>query len=153
LQVDAYSRDDQNKLASGKLETIDNEIDQTTGTGKLKAVFLNNDNSLWPNQFVNVHMLLETRKNTLVIPAAAVQRGQQGTYVFVMGADKKVQVRQVTVAITQNNISAISSGLQANDTVVTDGQDKLDANSLVEPRSPNPGANHQPQPNAGVAGQ
>lgn len=151
LAVDAFSRDDQTKLTSGKLETIDNQIDQTTGTGKLKAVFANNDSSLWPNQFVNIHLLLETRKDIIVVPAAAVQRGQQGPYVFVVGADKKVQVRQVTISITQNNISAISNGLQANEIVVTDGQDKLDANSLVEPRSANPTGSHQQS--AGVAGQ
>ena len=127
LKVDAYSRDDQTKLASGTLLTIDNQIDQTTGTGKLKAVFNNEDNALWPNQFVNVHLLIETRKNTIVIPAAAIQRGQQGTYVFTVKPDKNVEVRPVTVSITQNNVAAISSGLQADEVVVTDGQDKLDA--------------------------
>jgi multidrug efflux system membrane fusion protein len=152
LKVDAYSRDDQTKVASGTLLTIDNQIDQTTGTGKLKAVFQNNDNSLWPNQFVNIHLLLEVRKNTLVIPAAAVQRGQQGTYVFAVKPDKKVEVRQVTVALTQNNQAAIASGLQPNEVVVTDGQDKLDAQSLVEPHSAGPTGSH-PQPSAGIAGQ
>jgi multidrug efflux system membrane fusion protein len=152
LKVDAYSRDDQTKLASGNLLTIDNQIDQTTGTGKLKAVFDNNDSSLWPNQFVNVHLLLEVRKNSIVIPAAAIQRGQQGTYVFTVKPDKKVDVRQVTVALTQNNLAAIAGGLQANEIVVTDGQDKLDAQSLVEPRSSNPTGQHS-QPSAGVAGQ
>jgi membrane fusion protein, multidrug efflux system len=152
LKVDAYSRDDQTKLASGSLLTIDNQIDLTTGTGRLKAVFDNNDNSLWPNQFVNVHLLLEVRKNSIVVPAAAIQRGQQGTYVFTVKPDKKVDVRPVTVAITQNNLAAIASGLQANEIVVTDGQDKLDAQSLVEPRLPNPTGHHS-QPSAGVAGQ
>jgi multidrug efflux system membrane fusion protein len=79
LDVEAYSRDDQNKLASGKLLTIDNQIDQTTGTGRLKAVFDNKDNALWPNQFVNTRLLLNTRKASTVIPAAAIQRGPQGT--------------------------------------------------------------------------
>jgi membrane fusion protein, multidrug efflux system len=153
LKVDAYSRDDQTKLASGTLLTIDNQIDQTTGTGKLKAVFNNEDNVLWPNQFVNVHMLIEVRKNTVVIPAAAIQRGQQGTYVFTVKPDKKVDIRPVTVSITQNNVSAISSGLQADEVVVTDGQDKLDAQSLVEPRSSNPTGQHNSQPAAGVPGQ
>jgi multidrug efflux system membrane fusion protein len=152
LSVDAYSRDDQTKITSGKLLTIDNQIDPATGTGKLKAVFDNNDNTLWPNQFVNVHLLLETRKNTLVIPAAAVQRGQQGTYVFTVKPDKKVEVRPVTVALTQNNIAAIASGLKAEEIVVTDGQDKLDAQSLVEPRSSNPDEPSR-QPSASVAGQ
>ena len=89
----------------------------------------------------------------IVIPAAAIQRGQQGTYVFTVKPDKKVEIRPVTVSITQNNISAISSGLQANEVVVTDGQDKLDATSLVEPRSPNPTGQHNSQPAAGVPGQ
>ena len=152
LKVDAYSRDDQTKLDSGTLLTIDNQIDQTTGTGKLKAVFNNNDNSLWPNQFVNVHLLLEVRKGSVVIPAAAIQRGQQGTYVFTVKSDKTVEVRPVTVAITQNNVAAIASGLQASEVVVTDGQDKLDAKSLVEPRSANPTGSHS-QSSTGVAGQ
>ena len=79
LEVDAYSRDDQTKLATGKLLTIDNQIDQTTGTAKLKAVFDNPDNKLWPNQFVNAHLLLETRKNAITAPASAIQRGPDGT--------------------------------------------------------------------------
>jgi len=137
LQVEAYSRDDQTKLATGTLLTIDNQIDQTTGTGKLKAVFANKNDMLWPNQFVNVHLLLETRKNATLIPAAAVQRGPQGTYVYVMNADKKVQVRTVSVAITQNNVSAIASGISPGDVVVTDGQDKLQDGSAVEPHTGN----------------
>ena len=79
LPVDAYSQDDQTKITSGKLLTIDNEIDQTTGTGRLKAVFENKDNELWPNQFVNIHLLLETKKDAIVMPSAAVQTGPQGT--------------------------------------------------------------------------
>ena len=134
LKVDAYSRDDQTKLSTGTLLTIDNQIDQTTGTGKLKAEFSNPGDELWPNQFVNIHLLLQTRKNSLVIPAAAVQRGPQGTYVFVVKHDKSVDIRPVTVAITQNNVSAVDSGLAPNETVVTDGQDKLQAGSKVEPR-------------------
>ena len=134
LQVDAYSRDDQTRLSIGKLLTIDNQIDLTTGTAKLKAIFSNPGGELWPNQFVNAHLLLETRKNSLVIPAAAIQRGPQGTYVFVVKPDKTVEVRPVTVSVSQNNLSAISNGLNANDQVVTDGQDKLQAGSKVEPR-------------------
>ena len=134
LQTDAYSRDDQTKIASGKLLTIDNQIDVTTGTGKLKAEFANPGDELWPNQFVNIHLLLETQKNSMVIPAAAVQRGPQGTYVFVVKADNTVEVRPVTVAISQNNLTAVSNGLSVNEMVVTDGQDKLQAGSKVEPR-------------------
>jgi multidrug efflux system membrane fusion protein len=148
LEVDAYSRDDQTKLASGKLLTIDNQIDQTTGTGKLKAVFENKDNSLWPNQFVNIHLLLDVKKNALVVPAAAVQRGPQGTYVFVAKQDKTVDIRPVAVAFTQNNVSVISNGLAATEVVVTDGQDKLQAGSKVEPHFQNQG--NQPQQAGGT---
>jgi len=133
LPVDAYSRDDQTKLASGKLQTIDNEIDQTTGTGKLKAVFDNKGNELWPNQFVNIHLLLETKKNAIVMPAAAVQRGPQGSFVYLVRPDKTVTVRVVTIAATQGNVVQIASGVAVNDVVVTDGQDKLQENSKVEP--------------------
>jgi multidrug efflux system membrane fusion protein len=150
LQVEAYSRDDQTKLATGTLLTIDNQIDQTTGTAKLKAEFTNPGDELWPNQFVNIHLLLETRKDSLVIPAAAVQRGPQGTYVFVVKADKTVEVRPVKVAISQNNYSAVTSGLSPNEVVVTDGQDKLQAGSKVEPRS---AGRHSVAPEAPAAPQ
>src|SRR5262252_8580724 len=129
MQVDAYSRDDQTKLASGKLLTIDNQIDPSTGTGKLKAVFDNRERTLWPNQFVNARLLLEVRKNNTVVPAAAIQRGPQGTYVFTMKPDKTVDMRNVTVAFNEGNFTAISTGLNAGDTVVTDGQDKLQPGS------------------------
>ena len=137
LEVDAYSRDGQTKLATGKLLTIDNQIDQSTGTGKLKAVFENKDEQLWPNQFVNVRLLLEVRKNSTVIPAAAIQRGPQGTYVFVVKSDNTVDIRPVTVAYTQDNSSNIASGLSPNEVVVTDGQDKLQAGSKIEVRGGN----------------
>jgi membrane fusion protein, multidrug efflux system len=143
LEVDAYSRDDQTKLASGKLLTIDNQIDQTTGTGRLKAVFDNRDNSLWPNQFVNVRLLLETRNNSTVVPAAAVQRGPQGTYIFVVKSDNTVDVRPVNVSFTQNNLSVIASGLAPNEVVVTDGQDKLQQGSKIETRAPAAGSHEQ----------
>jgi multidrug efflux system membrane fusion protein len=133
LEVYAYSRDDQTRLAQGKLLTIDNQIDQTTGTGRLKAVFANNDNSLWPNQFVNVRLLLEIRKNRIVIPAAAIQRGPNGTFVFAVKQDKTAQMRPVTVELTQNNSATIASGVSAGDMVVVDGQDKLKEGSLVDP--------------------
>ncbi len=134
LEVEAYNRDNQTKLATGKLETIDNQIDPTTGTGRLKAVFTNAEHTLWPNQFVNIRMLLEVRKDMVIVPAAAVQRGPQGTYVFVMKQDKTVDLRPVQVALTQSNVAAIASGVNPGETVVTDGQDKLQAGSHVEPR-------------------
>jgi len=145
LQVDVFSRDDQTKLATGKLETIDNQIDQTTGTAKLKAVFDNNDGQLWPNQFVNTNLLLEVRKNSIVVPSAAIQRGPQGTFVYAVKTDKTVEARLVTISLAQGNTTAISNGLSAGDTVVTDGQDKLQSGSAIEPRNANPSA----APNAG----
>jgi membrane fusion protein, multidrug efflux system len=135
LPVDAYSRDAQTKLATGKLLTIDNQIDPTTGTGRLKAVFDNKDHSLWPNQFVNARLLLETRKNNVVIPAAAIQRGPQGTYVYIVKPDKTVDLRPIQVAMMQGNIAAIENGINPGDVVVTDGQDKLQAGSRIEPRT------------------
>lgn len=136
LEVDAYSRDNQTKLATGKLLTIDNQIDTSTGTGKLKAVFENKDNALWPNQFVNIRLLLEVRKHSTTVPAAAIQRGPQGTYVFVAKADKTVDIRPVQVAFIQDNIANITSGVSANENVVTDGQDKLQAGTKIEVRGP-----------------
>jgi len=141
LEVDAYSRDDTTKIAAGKLLTIDNQIDQTTGTGKLKAMFDNVDNALFPNQFVNARLLLETRKGVTVIPAAAVQRGPQGSnFVYVVKPDKTVEVRNLKVALTQGNLSVITSGLAPGEQVVTDGQDKLQGGSRVEPHAPNSGS-------------
>ncbi|MGA8150502.1 MAG: MdtA/MuxA family multidrug efflux RND transporter periplasmic adaptor subunit [Terriglobales bacterium] len=136
LEVDAYNRDDQTKLATGKLLTIDNQIDQSTGTGRLKAVFENADNVLWPNQFVNIRLLLEIRKNSTVIPAAAIQRGPQGTYVFVAKSDNTVDIRPVTIAFTQDNFSNIATGVSPDEVVVTDGQDKLQEGSKIEVRVP-----------------
>ena len=140
LAVDAYSRDDQTKIATGFLTTIDNQIDTTTGTGKLKAVFENRDRSLWPNEFVNVHLLLEVRKNNIVVPSAAIQRGPQGTYVFTVKPDKTAEMRNVAASISQGNLTAISQGLQPGDVVVTDGQDKLQPGTKVEIRG-EPGQN------------
>lgn len=146
LVAEAYGRDNQTKLATGKLLTIDNQIDQTTGTDRLKAVFDNKDNALWPNQFVNIRLLLEVRKNSTVIPTAAVQRGPQGSYVFVVKSDKTVEVRPITIALSQDNASAVGSGLSAGEIVVTDGQDKLQAGTKVEIPTTNPSAKAATQP-------
>jgi multidrug efflux system membrane fusion protein len=136
LTVDAYGRDNQTKLATGTLLTMDNQIDQTTGTDRLKATFENKDGMLFPNQFVNIRLLLDVRKNSTIIPSVAVQRGPQGNFVYVVKADKTVEARPVTVALTQSNQSAIDSGLQIGEVVVTDGQDKLQNGAKVESRSP-----------------
>lgn len=135
LEVDAFSRDDQTKLASGKLLTIDNQIDPTTGTAKLKAVFDNKDNRLWPNQFVNADLLVETRKNSTVLPTAAILRGPQGTFVYTVNPDKTVQDKLVTISLTQGDTTVVTNGVNPGDTVVTDGQDKLQRGSKIEPRA------------------
>ena len=157
LQVDVYGRDNQTKLATGKLQTIDNQIDQTTGTAKLKAVFDNIDNQLWPNQFVNASLLLETRKNSTVLPTAAILRGPQGTFVYALKPDKTVEARTVAISLTQGNITTITSGLNPGDMVVTDGQDKLQTGSKVEPRTNVPsntpsGRNGSSSPASGSSG-
>lgn len=134
LEVDAFSRDDQTKLATGKLLTIDNQIDPSTGTAKLKAVFTNEDHKLWPNQFVNADLLLETRKNSTVLPTAAVLRGPQGTYVYTVNPDNTVEDKLVTVALTEGDTTVVSEGVTPGDRVVTEGQDKLQRGSRIEPR-------------------
>jgi multidrug efflux system membrane fusion protein len=141
LEVDAFSRDDQTKLASGKLLTIDNQIDPTTGTAKLKAVFDNKDSKLWPNQFVNADLLLETRKNSTVVPTAAILRGPQGAYVYTVNPDKTVQDKTVTISLTQGDVTVVAEGVNPGETVVTDGQDKLQRGSHIEPRGGPPSRN------------
>jgi len=138
LAVQAYSRDDQTQLATGQLLTIDNQIDQTTGTGRLKAMFENRNTELWPNQFVNVHLLLESRRNAIVVPSAAIQHGPQGAFAYVVKADKTVEARPVTVALSQGNLSAVAQGLAEGENVVTDGQDKIQNGSRVDPRVSTP---------------
>jgi membrane fusion protein, multidrug efflux system len=133
LTVDAYDRADTQKIATGKLLTIDNQIDPTTGTYKLKSVFDNKDNALFPNQFVNVHMLVDTKHDLTIVPAAAIQRGPQGTYVYAMAGDNTVKIRTVTIAQVTGNSVGLSTGISANDVVVIDGQDKLQDGSKVTP--------------------
>jgi len=148
LPVEAYDRDDLTKIADGKLATIDNQIDPTTGTYKLKSTFSNENNVLFPNQFVNVHMLVDTKKDLVIIPAAAIQRGPQGTYVYVVSGGDTVNIRVVTLAQTTGNNIGISSGINSGDIVVIDGQDKLqDGSKVFASTSPTGGAGR------GAAGQ
>src|SRR5467141_955009 len=144
LIVDAYDRDDTSKIEAGKLLTIDNQIDTTTGTYKLKAVFNNDRNLLFPNQFVNVHLLADVKKNLVIVPASAIQRGPQGTYVYVVQTGKTAKIQTVTIALTTANSVGLSAGLNAGDVVVVDGQDKLQDGSQVNP-SPAPAAAPNPQ--------
>jgi len=136
LEVDAYSRDDATKLATGTLLTVNNQIDPTTGTVQLKATFDNPDNALWPNQFVNAHLLLKTLKNAITAPASALQRGPEGTFVYAVDSNNTVQMRPIDVALTQGSTVVIQKGLQNGDRVVTDGQEKLQAGMRVAPQAP-----------------
>jgi multidrug efflux system membrane fusion protein len=136
LAVDAYDRDDTAKIASGSLQTIDNQIDLTTGTYKLKSMFANADNSLFPNQFVNVHLLVDTKHNLTIVPAAAIQRGPQGTYVYAAAADNTAKIRIVTIAQTTGDSVGLSAGLNSGDVVVIDGQDKLQDGTKINPSFP-----------------
>ncbi len=133
LTVDAFDRDDTQKIATGKLLTIDNQIDPTTGTYKLKSVFNNADNALFPNQFVNVHLLVDTKHNLTIVPASAIQRGPQGTYVYAVASDNTVKIHPVTIAQTTGNRIGLTDGVNAGDLVVIDGQDKLQDGSKVTP--------------------
>jgi len=133
LVVDAYDRDDTSKIESGKLLTIDNQIDTTTGTFKLKAVFNNERNILFPNQFVNIHLLADVKKNLVIVPSAAMQRGPQGTYIYVVQGGNTAKIQSVTIAQTSADSVGLSAGLNAGDVVVVDGQDKLQDGSKVNP--------------------
>lgn len=134
LKVEAYSRDDKIKIAEGKLLTIDNQIDQTTGTIKLKAVFENKDGSLWPNQFVNIRLFLTVKKNANVVSSATLQRGTQGIFVYIVDQNSQAQVRPVTVDFIEGNIAVIQQGLNPGEQVVVEGQDKLQENARVTVR-------------------
>jgi multidrug efflux system membrane fusion protein len=135
LQVDAYDRDDVTRIATGKLLTIDNQIDTTTGTYKLKSEFSNDKNLLFPNQFVNVHLLVDTKHSVTIVPSTAIQRGPQGTYVYLAQRDNTVKIQPVTVALASGSSVGVSTGLQAGDNVVVDGQDKLQDGSKIEART------------------
>ena len=131
--VDAYDRNQTRKLATGKLITIDNQIDTATGTIKLKAAFPNEDSALFPNQFVNVKMLLDTLHGATIVPSAAILRGAPGTFVYVVASDNTVAVRPVKVGPVEGENAVIESGVSPGDVVVTDGTDRLREGAKVEP--------------------
>jgi multidrug efflux system membrane fusion protein len=118
-------------LSMGKLATVDNQIDQTTATYRLKATFTNDDEKLWPGEFVNAQLLLETRKNAVVIPPAAVQRGPHGLFTWVVKNDNTVEPRPIETGATTGNVTIVLSGIEDGERVVTDGQYKLDTNAPV----------------------
>jgi multidrug efflux system membrane fusion protein len=130
LAVDAYDQDNIQKLATGYLLTADNQIDTTTGTGKLKAVFDNRDAALFPNQFVNIHLVMEDRPNALVVPSAAIQTGNQGSYVWVVDnanaqGNGSARIQLVKVALAEGQVTILDGGLQPGQNIVVDGADRL----------------------------
>jgi multidrug efflux system membrane fusion protein len=132
VAVDAFDRGGKTRLATGKLLTIDNQIDTTTGTVKVKAEFPNTDNALFPNQFVNVRMVVETHEDTTLVPSAAIQRGAPGTFVFLVKEDKTVAVTPVQLGAVSGETTEVSKGLAPGNLVVVDGADKLRDGSSVE---------------------
>jgi multidrug efflux system membrane fusion protein len=125
IQVDAYNRDNSVKLASGTLSTVDNTVDPTTGTFKLRAMFANDDESLFPNQFVNVAMLVSVDKGVTVVPTSSIERGQQGSFVYVVGDDNKVSAKPVVLGPTEGEKVEVTSGISPGEKVVVDGADRL----------------------------
>lgn len=148
LDVTAMDRGNTVKLATGTLSNIDNQIDTTTGTFKLRAQFANADESLFPNQFVNVQLLVETLHDQMIVPTASIQRGAPGTFVYIVNPDSTVSVKPVKLGVAQGERQAILSGIAVGDTIVTDGVDRLrDGAKVILPGA------EPPQPSTGVAGR
>jgi len=139
LPVEAWDREQKVVLAKGTLLSADNQIDVTTGTVKLKAQFPNPQGMMFPNQFVNVRMVTDTLKGVIVVPSAAIQRGNQGTVVYVVKEDNTVTLRKVTVGPTEGQLTAVTQGLQAGERVITDGVDRIREGAKVDVTEPGAG--------------
>jgi multidrug efflux system membrane fusion protein len=131
LVVEAWDRDFKHKLATGSLLAIDNQIDQSTGTVRMKAQFPNDDYALYPNQFVNARLLVDTLRQTVLVPTAAIQRSPQSTYVYVVKPDSTVELRTVDLQLTEGDDTSVRKGLSSGEVVVVDGMDKLQPGTLV----------------------
>jgi multidrug efflux system membrane fusion protein len=150
LPVTAFDRSGAVKLATGELKTLDNQIDTTTGTLKLRAEFANQEDTLFPNQFVNIELLVDTLHGVTVMPTAAVQRGAPGTFVYLLNADQTVTVRPVTLGPSHADMVVVDKGLSPGDRVVIDGADKLRNGAGVVPRDAAPGSAAAGTPAAGT---
>jgi multidrug efflux system membrane fusion protein len=146
LPVEAYDRDLKNLIAKGELEAIDNQVDPTTGTVKLKALFSNDDLALFPNQFVNARLLVDTLTGVVIVPTAAIQQGPQGAFVYVIKADNTVDMRSVEIQATEGDDTALRSGVKAGEDVVTDGLEKLGPGSKVSLAKPETPGNAKAKP-------
>lgn len=151
--VEAWDREQKNLLAKGSLVTTDNQIDVTTGTVRLKAQFPNKEGRLFPNQFVNVRMVVDTRKGAVAVPSAAIQRGSQGTIVYVVKDDETVAIRPVTTGPSEGTLTAIESGVSAGERVITDGVDRIREGAKVEVTVPGAARQAGPSPKAGGEGR
>jgi multidrug efflux system membrane fusion protein len=138
ISVEAWDREDKARLAAGALASADNQVDPQTGTVKLKAQFANADGALFPNQFVNVRMKLDTLRDAVIVPVSAVQRGSQGMFVYRVQPDSTVALRAVKLGPLDGQRQAIAEGLQAGEVVVTDGTDRLRPGAQVEVASARP---------------
>jgi multidrug efflux system membrane fusion protein len=153
MPAEAFSQETGASLGLGELSIADNHVDQQTGTVELKAKFPNASKTLWPGQFINVRLTLQTLPNALTIPAAAVNQGPKGSYVYVVGAGNKVSLRPVTVATTQDTTAILQSGLQAGETVVTDGQMSLKPGMTVAISTGGGAVSAAPRAQAAAAGK
>lgn len=137
LAVEAFDREMKQQLASGELATVDNQIDPTTGTVKLKAVFANRESELFPNQFVNARLLVDVKKDAVIVPSAAIQRSPQGAFAFVLKPDKTVAMRTVKTGVSQGGETSVVEGLEVGEQVVVDGAERLRDGSKVEVKEVN----------------
>jgi len=136
VEVTAFDQDNRHALATGTLLLVDNTIDQTTATIRLKAMFPNEDDKLWPGEFVNARVLLETRSNAVVVPSAAVQRGPNGLFVWTVSGKDVAEPRPIETGQAYDNVTIVTSGLSGGERVVTDGQYRLQRNATVTYTSP-----------------
>jgi multidrug efflux system membrane fusion protein len=136
LRVDLFDREMKRKIAAGSLTTVDNEIDQTTGTVRIRATFENTDHALFPSQFVNARLLVEEKRGVVLLPSAGIQRTSNAIFVYLVKPDSSVTVRNITVGVSEGESSEIVSGLAPGDVVVMTGADKLQEGSKVRVEIP-----------------
>jgi multidrug efflux system membrane fusion protein len=153
VTVEVMSRDGATRLATGKLAVLDNQVNQTTATLRLKALVPNPTRVLWPNAFVKARMLVETRRGAIVVPTVAIQHGPQGTYVYAVGQDRTAQMVPVTIALTTGELAVIDKGLEGTEQVIVEGQNQVRPGGRVEPTDPNGGGAGAPGAGSATRGK
>jgi multidrug efflux system membrane fusion protein len=153
VAIEAYSRDGATKLSAGQLNVIDNQVNQTTATIRLKGTFPNPDNALWPNEFVKIRLLLETLRGVTAVPAAGIQRGPQGTFVYVVGPDQTASVRPVETRPVDSQTAIVTKGVAPGEQVVVEGQNQLRPGAKVQTRAPQAGGSAAPASSGGPGGR